>query len=367
MPLPETVLFVGGFKSVSADGSYGGQVYACRSLIESPLKDSFHFILFDSTADTVKPPPVYQRFLRAITRLVKFMGLLSFRKINSVLIFSSGGFSFYEKGMMAIMAKLFGKRVVLAPRSGLIQQHVMSSKFFHRYLNFVFQKCDVIICQGMEWKMFFQRFTSVKETRLVVQPNWIDITKYSFAEKELHAKCRLLFIGQFHPYKGLHDLLEAMLLLNDIDYQLDVYGGGEARTSYEHFVQLNGLGEKIFFKGWANEDQKAIALKWADILVLPSHAEGMPNVILEAMASGVTVVATRVGGVPSLIEQGVTGLMVEPHAERQLSDNIRNLASHPEMRQQLSVQALAKIKRENSIEAMVNRFGKILNGYGEVN
>ena len=97
----------------------------------------------------------------------------------------------------------------------------------------------------------------------------------------------------------------------------------------------------------------------ADIFVLPSISEGSPKVIPEAMAKGLPIIATRVGGLPELIENGVNGILIEPHDAVSLSDAIEYLATNPIMRQSMGEASLDKAE-EFTLEVQMERFADFI-------
>jgi len=352
-----TVLFVGGFKAVSGDGSYGGQVYACRALIHSKLKDKVDFILLDTTSESVTLPSFLIRGSKAAVRLVRLIWYLLFYQIDTVLVFSSSGFSFYEKGLMIRLGNLFGKQTIFAPRSGLIMTQLKNNSNMRHFGRKVFQASDYVICQGLYWKNFFAELYPDQHQKMWVQSNWIDLASYPLQPaRHANSRLQLLFIGQFHPYKGIQDLLEAMQMLKQQPVDLTMYGGGDTRVVYEEFVNQVGLGQQVFFKGWANQEIKLRALAEADVVVIPSHAEGMPNVMLEAIASGVLVLATQVGGIPEIIQDKVTGLLVRPSQPKEIAAAVEWILSNRNQVAHLTEKAHQKIKTECSLEMVADKF-----------
>src|SRR6185312_7986520 len=96
------VLFVGSFQNKAADGSVGGQMFACRTLINSELKNLMDFILLDTTAESVPAPQVYKRIPKALNRVCTLVKSLITNRIDVAIIFSSSGWSLKEKGLMVI-------------------------------------------------------------------------------------------------------------------------------------------------------------------------------------------------------------------------------------------------------------------------
>lgn len=145
---------------------------------------------------------------------------------------------------------------------------------------------------------------------------------------------RLLFVGRLAAIKGLPTLFEALALLRDArpDATLTLIGDGPEREALRRTAERMGLGPAVSFAGYRSQDEVAAALAEADVFVLPSFAEGVPVVLMEAMASCVPVVATRVGGVAELVEDGVSGFLAPPGDVGTLADRIARLLDDPALR-----------------------------------
>src|SRR5690242_634268 len=178
--MKKRILFVGSFKESTKDQSTGGQMFACKSLINSSLNQSVDFVTIDSTADSVPLPNLFIRLIKAIKRLVIFVVSLLRQRIDCILIFSADGFSFIEKGSMALIGKVFRKKVIFAPRSGLSKDDYKKSGFMRMYMKFVLERVDYIICQGRSWEEFYKGVTKDYSSRgkFVVQQNWLNFEPY---------------------------------------------------------------------------------------------------------------------------------------------------------------------------------------------
>jgi hypothetical protein len=173
------VLFVGSFKNKAADGSVGGQMFACRTLVNSELKDKVDFILLDTTAESVPAPPPYKRIPKALNRVYSLIRNLFKHKVDVAIIFSSSGLSLKEKGLVAIICKMFKVKVIFAPRSGMIRDDVAKSPFTRKFLTRVIKKADIILCQGSAWQTFYTQFQPSKPEKFRMMRNWIDTDKYT--------------------------------------------------------------------------------------------------------------------------------------------------------------------------------------------
>ncbi|MEP6501841.1 MAG: glycosyltransferase [Betaproteobacteria bacterium] len=127
----------------------------------------------------------------------------------------------------------------------------------------------------------------------------------------------VLFVGHLVPVKALDVLVRAWgLLLRDwpdtVPVRLVLVGEGAERDALMRLAEQAGVADRVTFLGARPQPVVADWIAAADLLCLPSHAEGSPNVVVEALASGIPVVASRVGGIPDLVDDGVNGLLVEP-------------------------------------------------------
>lgn len=145
----------------------------------------------------------------------------------------------------------------------------------------------------------------------------------------------LLHVGRFAPQKNHRLLVEAFALAvkEYPEMQLWLVGDGPLRPEMEGLVKEKGLDGKIFFLG-IRDDVSAL-LGAADIFVFPSDWEGVPLTVLEAMSANKPVIATAVGGVPELIEDGISGILVPPRNPEALANVVLCLAKDPELRQKM--------------------------------
>ncbi|MCH2164554.1 MAG: glycosyltransferase [Marinovum sp.] len=125
---------------------------------------------------------------------------------------------------------------------------------------------------------------------------------------------KLLFVGRLAAVKGVAVLLEALkpLIQDHPDVHLSLIGDGPERNGLEEQARALGLQDHVTFLGYRNQAEVADALAEHDLFVLPSFAEGVPVVLMEAMAAGRPVLTSRIAGVPELVDDGVSGLLVPP-------------------------------------------------------
>jgi glycosyltransferase involved in cell wall biosynthesis len=142
----------------------------------------------------------------------------------------------------------------------------------------------------------------------------------------------LLYVGRLRIRKAVEVLLESLRQLGDSAPRLLIVGDGEHRSRLERRVEHLGLGHRVEFLGRRSPGQVRSLMRQAAALVVPSIYEGMPLVILEAMERALPVIATAVSGIPEVVEDGVTGWLVEPEDSVALAAAVRDAMSRPEER-----------------------------------
>ena len=159
---------------------------------------------------------------------------------------------------------------------------------------------------------------------------------------------RLLFIGRLSHGKGLEVLFESIARLrsDSLDVELTIVGDGGTRARLETMAEALGISHSVSFVGFEPEDAVRRRLADADILVLPSFAEDVPVCLMEAMASGLAVVGTSVGGVSELVEHGTSGLLVRPGDVRSLTEALSRLVTDASLREALGRAARQKVERD---------------------
>ena len=142
-------------------------------------------------------------------------------------------------------------------------------------------------------------------------PNGVDTGRFFPATRKPDGTCELLFVGRLAPQKGVDILLNALALIST-GWRLRIAGDGPEREHLSALATTLGLADRVTFLGWTQRDALPELYRSADVFVFPSYDEGMPNVVLEALASGLPIVATRIAGNDQLVVDGENGALVPP-------------------------------------------------------
>ena len=175
----------------------------------------------------------------------------------------------------------------------------------------------------------------------------------------------LLFVGRLAGVKGVPVLLDALASLSAAHPDLSVtfIGDGPERAALEARAKQLGLSQITHFVGYKSQSEVAKALSETDLFVLPSFAEGVPVVLMEAMAASVPVITTHVAGIPELIEDGTHGILTHPGDATSLAEAIEELLSDPERAAQMGVQGRAKVSEAFNIQTEAAWLATLLNAY----
>jgi glycosyltransferase involved in cell wall biosynthesis len=186
-----------------------------------------------------------------------------------------------------------------------------------------------------------EKLKCIYDTRIYVIPNGIDLEEYKdvmIIPNRKKGTKEILFVGRLHPIKGVQYLLRAMKQVQEKipDARLILVGDGEER---ERLVSLSiqlGIQKYVQFIGITPHNVVKTFMQQADVFVLPSLSEGFPNVILEAMACGLPIIASRVGGIPDIITNDTNGYLVEVKDTNDMANKILLLLSDDALRKKLS-------------------------------
>jgi glycogen(starch) synthase len=157
-------------------------------------------------------------------------------------------------------------------------------------------------------------------------------------------KPRVLFVGRLAPQKGVGTLVEAAGLLEDPGAQILLVGDGPERKALERESERIGVADRLHFVGFFAHERLPAVLAHADLLVLPSLYEELGTVLLEAMQAALPIVASKTGGIPDVIEDGVNGLLVPPGDPEALARAIDRVLADRKLARRLSEGVQERVK-----------------------
>jgi glycosyltransferase involved in cell wall biosynthesis len=216
------------------------------------------------------------------------------------------------------------------------------------------------VCEAA--KQFLVARTGLPPQRIQVIPNGIDTTQFAPAARvPVGGRLVIGTVGSLTPMKNQAILLRAVsrLVAGQANVEVRVAGDGPRRGSLATLAAELGLANRVQFLGHVADI--AAFLRSLDVFALPSDSEAHPNALLEAMACGLPCVATRVGGVPEILNGGAAGLLVDAGDERALATALAGLLADPGRRTALGQAAHAHVCRWYSLDRMIDAYALLYN------
>ncbi|HEX5130224.1 MAG TPA: glycosyltransferase family 4 protein, partial [Usitatibacter sp.] len=295
-----------------------------------------------------------EKLLLAIGAAITFVALILRMRRCVVHVHGASRASFWRKAPFILLARLVGWPVVFHLHGGAFQE------FYERecgparraIVRYVLARTQRIIVVSPRWEAWVRATFSHVGVECVT--NAVPIPRV----EGLRDPARIAFLGRLTHLKGAYDLIDAVALLRErapqVRLELAGDGDGAELARYAHAL---GMGDRVLVRGWCGPEECTRMLARSGLFVLPSHVEALPMSLLEAMAAGCAVIATRVGGVPDAVHDGVNGLLVSPRRPIQLAEAIARLLADPALATKLGRAARATIARRHSPEAAVRHLG----------
>jgi colanic acid/amylovoran biosynthesis glycosyltransferase len=204
----------------------------------------------------------------------------------------------------------------------------------------LFKEGDVFlpVCESLKERLIQE---GCEETKIVVHYSGIDCSKFKYAHRQrvLGEPIKVLTIARLIEKKGVAFAIDAVsrLLSKGEKVEYSVVGHGVLREYLQQLIESRGVGQQVKLLGWKTHEEVKMLLEESHVLVAPSltsesgDQEGIPNAIKEAMATGLPVISTFHSGIPELVTDGVSGLLVPERDAASLAEALAYLIRHPEI------------------------------------
>lgn len=259
--------------------------------------------------------------------------------------------SYYRKSVFLQTASVFHKKVVIHQHGGNFPEFYEKelSDQGRRRVRRILAKGDAFLVLAAAWKDFFGRL--IGQDKITVLPDAIQVPVWEEKQYGVH---KILFLGRLCRAKGVGELLAVMPALQQRwpDVRLYLAGIWEDPALQE---QAAGMGACVTDLGWISGAKKHKYLQECDIFVMPSYFEGQSVSILEAMAHCCGIVASDTGGIPDMIRNEETGLLVSPGDPESLETGLARLLSEPALCERMGGNARRKVEADFSMEHNIRR------------
>lgn len=303
-----------------------------------------------------------EKLLKAIDAFFVFLALLC-RHPRAVLhVHAASRASFWRKSVFMALALVARWPIVFHLHGGGF------AEFYEREcgplgraaVRFFLDRAACVVVLSERWRAWIGGVT--RNLRVVTIANGVALPAPSRVARQ---PSLVAFTGRCAEGKGIFDLLQATLALRRTCPKLRVECAGDGDLDeVERAVACLGLADRVRCLGWIGPARRDELLARAAIYVLPSHAEGLPMGLLEAMAAGCAVVATDVGGIPDVVQDGANGLLVPPGDSRALALAIARLVADPALAARLGRAARATVEGRFTVSASLERLEQVYRSLG---
>jgi glycosyltransferase involved in cell wall biosynthesis len=307
-----------------------------------------------STADSAlaKPAILLKTFFEYLVILL--------RGCDLVYIHCAVHRSFYRKILFIYAGLLFRKRIVLHIHPNEFSTFIVDLKpWAKRFVHSLLERIDAFVVLTDILRDDLRRHFPNQTIFVLKNPVNLDETAKDDGLKRERDK--IVYLGWYIRAKGVFDLVDAMEVLANqgIRVRLCFYGTKQAGR-LKDYVKSKGLCDRITVNGWVSGAEKSEALRTSSMLVLPSHSEGIPNVVLEAMASMTPVVATDAGGLKEVLRDGENAIVAAINNPLDLSSKILRCLHNEELRTRITENAYRDILANYHSEVIKRKLSGIV-------
>jgi glycosyltransferase involved in cell wall biosynthesis len=327
--------------------SRGGIATYVRTMRGTPLWDIWN-IHHVATHRNGSEPTRVGAFLIGV---VLFLRELVLQRPAVVHLHTSSYGSFARKSLLAWTARCARVPIVIHVHGAEFDEFYRRLPgFLQRYVRATLESADVVIALGKTWEGRLRQIAP--GARIAVIPNAVQ-PHGRVDQPGPGDPVHVLFLGEIEDRKGSFLLLDAWRRFSDGTQppgtDLVLAGGGEVARARDQVAAL-GIGDEVRVPGWVEPVQVEALLESSHVLVLPSRFEGQPMAVLEAMAHGLCVVATDVGGIPDLVVDDVSGVLIPPDDGDALVAALRSVVGDSERRVRLGARAWDRVREEFDVD-----------------
>jgi glycosyltransferase involved in cell wall biosynthesis len=337
-------------------GGVSAMVNVCR---EHGLFDRWDAVYLGSHCDGT----ARRKLAQALRAWLTFMGLLLRRRVALLHVHLNSDASFWRKSLFVVPARLAGVPYVLQIHCGHFVDFYRDrlKPWGQRFLRGLLRDARRVVALSEGAKKALSSIDPALEIDVV--PNPVAMPQWQASLTQ--SPPTVLFLGMIRDAKGVFDLLRAWPAVREAvpDARLVLAGVGEMERA-RGIARDNGFEDALVMPGWIGGAEKERLLREAWVFALPSHWEALPMSVLEAMAAGVPVVASRVGGIPDTVVDGETGLLVEPRDINRLAQALVAVLTDEPRRRAMGAAGRARAREHFSAEVVVPRLEAVWMDYG---
>ena len=297
---------------------------------------------------------------------ISFIFSASFRTFGLIRQFKPDvtlAFFGFPSGAVAwLLKKLYRIPYVVSLRGGDVPGfRPYDFRMYHKlaapFLRSIWKRANLIIANSNGLQKLALSFESRYEIPVI--PNGVDTSQFAVSNRDWSSP-HILSVGRLVYQKGFDLAICALSQLKDLEWTWTIAGDGPQMPVLKVMAEEYGINDRIRFLGWLSSEQIKEQYAAANLFLFPSRHEGMPNAVLEAMASGLPVVATQIAGNEELVVDGKTGKLVMPEDVESLRESLRPLLVEAKMREQMGRAACQRVELSFSWANVAQQYENIL-------
>lgn len=352
----------------------GGITTLIQGILNSDLSSKYELSTFDTQRPTygqfkdvwdytllirIGFSSFIKSFVWTISHIIIFPFVLLRKRPDIVHINTASYWVFWENAIYALASKIFQKKVIFHIHGGGFEEFYSKSNFF---LKFLLQQIliisDKVFVLSRHWQSFMAKITPANKISII--ENFVESSFTNDLRNEYVGSKRIftiLFVGgQGAKLKGLFDVVYAATIVrrqtNNVLFVLVACSGVEGLCA---LCQKKGLASIVRILGYLHGSDKTKVFSESDIFLLPSYAEGLPITMLEAMAAGLPIIATPVGAIPDVIQDGTNGFLIEAGDYQSLAEKILLLKDNPNLKRHMAENNVSVIKKRYEKSVILNK------------
>jgi glycosyltransferase involved in cell wall biosynthesis len=346
-PAPSLIVMLG-----TAPGTRGGISSVVRAYRDAGLFERWPVRYVETHCDG----PWIVKLWTALRAFFTVAGLMLRRPHALLHVHAASRASFWRKSVFMAMALAARWPIVFHLHGGgFARFHDKECNAIGRaVIRFFLDRAAAILVVSERWQSWMALAT--RNPNVLCVPNAVALPPRPSLARE---NALLAFVGRLDGAKGIYELLDAIADLRGHPELRAICAGDGDMAGVQRRVAELDLGTRVKLPGWIGPDARARLLAACSVFVLPSHAEGVPVSLLEAMAAGAPVVAAAVGGIPDVVQHGANGLLVTPGDPASLAAAIARLLDDRALAARLGAAARDTVARHYTIGQAIKRLDRL--------
>ena len=342
--------------SINAESNIGGIASLTKLLIEN--NPDVEYIVFERGKKDIERRGLFWLFRQPFVLLDFITTIINEKSIRIVHInMPLENIGIVRDSFLVLIASFFRKKIIVHFRGGKYSLNNEIPLYLRILIKVSILLSQKVITLGKKEEEFFIDHFNVNPKNIVFIPNAVKVSQSTPIKPKSTA--RILYLGRIDKNKGLKEIILALEQLKiKIDFQFIIAGDGPDKDDFIGECQRR-IPDNYEYLGIISGEKKELVLNEANIFLLPSYYEGLPNALLEAMANKLVPIVTPVGSIPEIVEDRKNGFLVPVYDYKAIAISIIELIKNPKKFEELSQNAYETIKSSYSLSGYITKINTL--------